>query len=66
MSRAIVPHRIAPEGAHLVSLSLVPLAAGGRVTGLPALLIILLILVVIIAGVVSIVRFLARRASGRR
>jgi hypothetical protein len=38
-------------------------AASARVTGLPALLIILLILAVIVVGIITIVRFLGRKAK---
>jgi hypothetical protein len=58
-------HALQPAGAQ-VTLTLLPLAAGGRLTGLPAPLIILVILAVIIIGLVTTVRAVSRRASRRR
>lgn len=39
-------------------------AASGKITGLPAILIILAILALIIIGIVSVVRYIGRKAKG--
>jgi uncharacterized membrane protein len=46
-----------------VSRSSIPLAAGGTVTGAPAAIIILVILALLIIGVVSVIKYLGRKAK---